>query len=203
MSPARMAMPLASRALAMATGDLPSMAKVNTGTRSCRRGRSNDSQPLHLTQSRQTVRTSPDRDATSRLSPRRQEVARRGQTDRTCDVRRAGLKLQSAMLQHRTLEIHFVSHVAADLVGRHRLEQLETRPHDAGRHRAEHLVTREHVEVAAQVLHVDAHVRHRLGAIDDDARTSLPGQRADLLGGIDEPSTLDTWLNAISRASRR
>ena len=76
------------------------------------------------------------------------------------------------------------------MVGRHRVQQLQTAPHDAGRHRPEHLVTGEHVEVAAQVLHVDADVRYRLGAIDDDACASLPGQGADVLGGIDEPQNV-------------
>ena len=60
----------------------------------------------------------------------------------------------------RTIEIDFVRHVAANVVRRHCVQQIEATPRHTGGHRPEHLVAGEHIEVAAQVLNVDADVRH-------------------------------------------
>ena len=66
--------------------------------------------------------------------------------------------------------LHGADHLAAAHEGRHRLEQLPARPERTGAGGPEHLVARERVEVGADRLHVDRHVRHGLGAVDEDER---------------------------------
>ena len=109
-----------------------------------------------------------------------------GQANRAGDVGGAGLKLLRAVFEGRTLEVHVVGHIAADVIRRHRLEQFAASPHHAGAHRTEHLVPREHVEVAAEVLDIDRDVRGRLRPVDDHAGAGLARERAKLLRGIHE-----------------
>ena len=90
--------------------------------------------------------------------------------------------LYGSVVVQRPLERHGADHVAAALVRRHRLEQRRRAVEHADAGRAEHLVSRERVEVAAERLHVDRHVRDRLRAVDehrDPARVREPDDRLD------------------------
>ena len=70
---------------------------------------------------------------------------------------------------------------------RHRLEQLAPRPQRARAHRGQHLVAAERVEVGAQLLDVHRHVRHGLGAVDEDEGAGGVGHLDDLADRVDRP----------------
>ena len=76
-------------------------------------------------------------------------------------------------------------HLAAGEERRHRLEQLAPRPERARAHRGEHLVAAERVEVGPEVLDVDRHVRHGLGAVDEDERAGRVGHLDHLADRVD------------------
>ena len=91
------------------------------------------------------------------------------------------------------LEGDRADHVAAALVGRHRLEQrgLAVEHADAGR--AVHLVAGEGVEVAVERLHVDRQVRRRLRAVDQHRHAARVRQCAIISRtGLIVPSAFET-----------
>ena len=90
--------------------------------------------------------------------------------DRVGDGAGAGLELLRRLLVDALLEGHVLDHAAAALPGRHGLElgELAVERADAGRR--EHLVAGEDVEIGVERLHVDRHMRHGLGAVDQHAR---------------------------------
>ena len=83
------------------------------------------------------------------------------------------------------LEADVADHVAARLVRRHQFQMLRLAVEDADAGRAVHLVPGEDVEIAVQVLHIDAQMRHRLGAVDEDDNAVLVGELDDFLDRID------------------
>ena len=78
-------------------------------------------------------------------------------------------------------------HLAAGEERRHRLEQLAPGPERAGAHRGQHLVAAERVEVGAELLDVDRHVRHGLGAVDEDEGAGGVGHLDHLADRVDRP----------------
>ena len=65
---------------------------------------------------------------------------------------------------------HPFDHVAAELIRRHRLQQLPPSHQHADAHRSEQLVAAERVEVDVERVEVDGQVRHRLGPVHHDHR---------------------------------
>ena len=115
------------------------------------------------------------------LDPDLREVVERGaEADRARDVRRARLELVGQDVVRRLLEGDRADHVAAALVGRHRLEQLRPPVEDADARRAVHLVRGERVEVAAELADVHGELRDRLRAVDED-------RDAARVGDLDDP----------------
>jgi hypothetical protein len=106
-------------------------------------------------------------------------------TNRPCHVGSSCLELLRAMLEFSAVELDSVSHIAADVVRRHRIQQLATSPEDACRHWPEHLVPREDVKVTSQIPNVDLHVWHALRTVHDDARSGRVRLRANLFDRID------------------
>jgi hypothetical protein len=127
------------------------------------------------------------------------------EADGAGDVRRAGLELVRQLVVGGLLEGDRRDHVAAALVGRHRLEQggLAVEHADAGR--AVHLVPREGVEVAAERLHVHRHVRH--AACAPSMRTGTPrrvGQaRRSRATGLMVPSAFETCVTRRASSAGR
>ena len=76
-------------------------------------------------------------------------------------------------------------HVAAGHERRHRLEQLAASPQRPRAGGPEHLVAAEDVEVGADLLDVDRHVRDRLRAVDQDQRAGRVGHLGHLADGVD------------------
>ncbi len=74
------------------------------------------------------------------------------------------------------------------------------RAHSApGAHRAEHLVAAERVEVGAELLDVDRHVRHGLGAVDEHERAGRVGHLDHLADRVDRARACSmTWVKATS-----
>ena len=106
-------------------------------------------------------------------------------TNRPRHVGSSCLELLSAVLEFSAVELDSMSHIAADVVRRHRIQQLATSPEDACRHWPEHLVPREDVKVTSQIPNVDLHVWHALRTVHDDARSGRVRLRANLLDRID------------------
>ena len=82
----------------------------------------------------------------------------------------AGLEFLRRVLEHALLEGHVLDHAAAALPRRHRFQLLGLAVEHADAGRAEHLVAGQHVEIGAERLHVDRHVTHGLGAVDQHTR---------------------------------
>ena len=116
---------------------------------------------------------------------RRQVVHRDTEPDRVADGRRPRLELPGDVVEVAPPEVDLADHLAAGQERRHRLEQLAPRPQRARAHRAEHLVAAEHVEVGTERLDVDRHVRHGLGAIDQDERAGRVGHLDHLADRVD------------------
>ena len=90
------------------------------------------------------------------------KVVRRGtQADGRGHVRRARLELPRDVVPLRAAEMDLADHLPARQERRHRLEQLAARPQGARAERGEHLVAGERVEVGADRLDVNRHVRER------------------------------------------
>ena len=100
----------------------------------------------------------------------------RAQSERAGDVRRAGLETLGDPAEGRALEGHLLDHVAAPLVGRHRLQQPGPSPQHADPGRAEDLVAGEGVEVATQRAHVHREMGCGLGTVDEDGDSARLGQ---------------------------
>ena len=105
-----------------------------------------------------------------------QIVDRRAQPHGVGDVARAGLEACRRRLVEGPLEGDVLDHVAAALPRRHRVQQV---PLAVKRRRCRSARTpcaREHVQVAVERLHVDRHVGHGLGAVDQHQRAVAVGQ---------------------------
>ena len=121
-------------------------------------------------------------DADGVHADRRQVVRRDAEPDRVADGRRARLELPGDVVEVAPPEVDLADHLATGQERRHRLEQLAPRPERAGAHRRQHLVAAERVEVGAERLDVDRHVRDGLGAVDQHERARRMGH-LDHLGG--------------------
>ena len=120
------------------------------------------------------------------VHPELREVLRRhAQPDRVGDRRRPRLELPRDVVPLGSAEVDLADHLAAGEERRHRLEQLAPGPQRAGAHRGQHLVAAERVEVGAELLDVDRHVRHGLGAVDQDQRAGRVGHLDHLPDGVD------------------
>ena len=97
-------------------------------------------------------------------------IDRRAEPDRIGDGAGAGLEFLRRILEHALPEGHVLDHAAAALPWRHRFQLLGLAVENADAGRAEHLVAGQHVEIGAERLHVDRHVAHGLGAVDQHAR---------------------------------
>ena len=111
-----------------------------------------------------------------------QVIDRGAEPHRVGDAARAGLEPRGSGLIFRLLEGDVLDHVAAALPGRHGVEHLLLAVQRADARGSEDLVARENVPVAVERLHVGAHVRHRLGAIDQNMRP-IPARHLDHLAG--------------------
>ena len=109
----------------------------------------------------------------------------RTQTHEAGDIRRTGLELVRHVGEGGAAETHFANHVATAEERRHRLQVFALRPQRAGAGGAEHLVPGERVEIAAQRLHVDRPVRHRLRAIDQQRDAAPAAFACDLAHRVD------------------
>ena len=105
--------------------------------------------------------------------------------DRIGDGRRARLELPGDLVELAAAQVDLADHLAAGQERRHRLEQLAPRPQRARAHRRQHLVAAEGVEVAAERPDVDRHVRHGLGAVDQDQRARGVGHLGHLADRVD------------------
>ncbi len=85
-----------------------------------------------------------------------------------CDVRRARLELPGDVVPLGPAQVDLADHVASGEERRHGLEQFAPGPKCPGTGGPEHLVAREDVEVGADLLDVDGHVRHGLRPVDQD-----------------------------------
>ena len=120
--------------------------------------------------------------------------------DRVGDVAGAGFEAARRRLIDGLLERDVRDHVAAALPGRHVLEHLRLAEQRADAGRAEDLVAGEDVEVAVERLHVDAHVRDGLRAIDQHA--SAPWRCAISTisrAGVMVPSAFETCVKETMR----
>ncbi len=104
------------------------------------------------------------------------------ETNRLGDHRRAGLEPVRRVGVGRRLHRHELDHLAAAEERRHGRQQFAATPQHADTGRPAHLVAGEGEEVHVEGDHVDRHVRHGLGAVEDDERADLAGpgdQRRD------------------------
>ena len=122
----------------------------------------------------------------------RQVLGRDAEADRVADGRGARLELPGDVVEVAPAEVDLADHLAAGQERRHRLEQLAPRPQRAGAHRAEHLVAAERVEVGAERLDVDRHVRDGLGAIDQHERAGGVGHLDHLADRVDRARACST-----------
>jgi hypothetical protein len=126
------------------------------------------------------------------------------QPDRVADRRRPRLELPGDVVPLGSAEVDLADHLAAGEERRHRLEQLAPGPQGPRAHRAEHLVAAERVEVRAELLDVDRHVRHGLGAVDEDERARGVGHLDHLADRVDRPERVrDVGERDELRLSRR
>ncbi len=109
----------------------------------------------------------------------------RGQTDRTGDMRRAGLELVRKLRVGRLLEGDLLDHVPAALVRRHRLEQTAFSVEHAHAGRPVELVSGEGVKIGIQGLDVGRPVGDPLGAVDQGQSPCGMGLVDDRLDRID------------------
>ena len=121
------------------------------------------------------------------------------QADGAGDVRRAGLELVRQRVVGRLLERDRADHVAAALVRRHRLQERGLAVQDADAGRPVKLVAGEDVEVAVQLLHVDAAGAARPGP--HPPAPAHPAVRRAMIcrTGLIVPSELDTWTTDTKR----
>jgi hypothetical protein len=89
----------------------------------------------------------------------------RAQADGLRDRRRAGLELVWELVPGGRLEVDRGDHVAAGQKRPHSLQDLAPAVQHADPRRSERLVSGPRIEVCADRLDVDRHVRHRLGAV--------------------------------------
>ncbi len=110
---------------------------------------------------------------------------RGAEADRVGDVARAGLEARGRRLVDGLLEGDVLDHVAAALPGRRVIEHVRLAVQRADAGRARRPCGRRKQTVAVELLHVDAHVRDRLRAIDQHARAVAMGHLDHLAGGSD------------------
>ena len=134
--------------------------------------------------------------ARRRRSSVQDEIHRRAQADGAGDIGRAGLEFVGQSVVGGLGERHGKDHLAAALPRRHALEQLLAPVEHADAGGTEHLVAGERIEIAAQFLHVDRHVRDGLRAVDQ-------GGDAARLGGGDQAPDRQHRARAHSIHARR
>jgi len=100
------------------------------------------------------------------------------------------------LIPGRTVVPHPLDHLAAAVVGRHRLQQRRLGDQRPASHGTEHFVAGEGVEVAVDRLHVHAEVRAGLRAVHHRHRARRVRQFAELRGGIHGPSEFETYGKA-------
>ena len=109
----------------------------------------------------------------------------RAEGDGPRDVGRSRLELVGEPVVGGLLEGDGADHVASPLVGRHRLEEPRLAVQHSNPGGSVELVAREGVEVAVEVPHVHLHVRHRLGAVEEDRGVPAVRQLDDSADGVD------------------
>ena len=97
----------------------------------------------------------------------------------------AGLKLERQALEGCLLETHALNHLASTLIRRQPVEPFLLAVEHADACRTVHLMPAEGIEVAVEVLHVDAEVGSSLSTIHKHGNAMLVGCADDLLHGID------------------
>src|ERR671930_1251676 len=123
-----------------------------------------------------------------RLDPDRGQVVDRGsEPDRLGDRHGAGLELVRDLAPGCLLETDLADHVATEVEGLHRLEELAAAPERTDACWAAHLVRRQRQEVAAQRLDVHRMVGRSLGGVHDHDRALLVRPSGELLNGVDRP----------------
>src|SRR5262249_18738485 len=90
----------------------------------------------------------------------------------------------------RLLDRDLPNHLAAEVEGRHPLEQLGAAPQHADARRAAQLVRGEGEGVASEPLDVDTPVRRGLRSVDDHDRALLVRPSSKLLDRIDRPESV-------------
>ena len=116
-----------------------------------------------------------------------QVVGGDAQPDGVADGRGPRLELPGDLVEVAPPEMDLADHLATGEERRHRFEQLAPRPQRPGAHRPEHLVAAERVEVGPERLDVDRHVRHGLGAVDEDEGTGRVGHVDHVADRVDRP----------------
>ena len=135
----------------------------------------------------------------------------RAQANGIGNVAGACFKALRRRLVEGLLEGDILNHVAAALPGRHRVQDLGLSINNANSCRREDLVAGKNVEVAIDGLHIDAHVRDRLCAIDKYAcAVTMRGldhllnghDGAECIGNMREWRRVAFWARAVSRIRR-
>src|SRR5439155_24528905 len=97
------------------------------------------------------------------------------------------LELVGELVPARLLDRDLADHLAAEVEGRHPLEQLGAAPEHADARRAAELVRGEGEEVAAELLDVDAPLRRRLRRVHDHERALFARPSGERLDRVDRP----------------
>ena len=116
-----------------------------------------------------------------------QVIDRRSQADAFRHTGCPRLELPGQVVPGRLGELDPLDHVAASQKRRHRLQQRAASPQHADPGWPAHLVAGEGVEVDPEILDVDRHVGHRLGAVHQDESAGSVRRIGDRLDGIDRP----------------
>ena len=145
------------------------------------RGRPEDPQPRHRRQALEGVSGDPPLVLEDALHADRVEPSERGgEADRLCDRRRSGLEAGRRVGEGGSVLGDLADHRAAAEEGGHLAQQVEAPPEHPDAGRAVGLVAGGGVEVDPELAHVHAHLRQRLGAVDEDQRSGLVGIPGDL-----------------------
>jgi hypothetical protein len=176
--PARMHTPSRLHSSATSCGWMPSSVNETSAAAVLGLGRADHAQAGDARQASSAYAVSERSCSRTRSMPSADEVV-----DRGCRARRprrhrgARLELPRQLVPRRALEVDRGDHVAARQERLHLLEQLAAAVQHADARRPERLVARPRVEVGADLLDVDPHLRHRLRAVDQRHR-ARPHARA-------------------------
>ena len=121
-------------------------------------------------------------------SDRLEIVDRKAEAVRLGNGRRARLEFMRQLAPGGLVDADGIDHVSAEQERFHRAQQLTASPERSDAAWRAHLVSRERDEVGADCLHVDLHVRRRLGRVADEDRALLvrPGdERREIVDGAE------------------